>query len=404
MIVTQDESRSVFEGDLFVEDGIITERGKSSDTSDLVIDAGGGLVLPGLINTHTHVAMTGFRGLLDDMNLEPFLEKTFKLDSKRTDEDITTTASLSLREMISGGTTAFVDLYYSEDLIAEVCKRYGMRGFLAWVTLDREITTQKGDPVSNAESFAKRWKSDGLVTPMIGMQGVYVCSEETSMSAKQVAERLGLGMHMHLSETRQEVYGHVAKTGSRPVEWLKKIGLLDGNSRLLAAHGAWLTKSEISILKNAEVGISSCARSNMKLGSGIPPVRELVEEGVTVSLGTDSATTSNNLDMFEEMRFASLLQKVDKWDASVIPAQTALDMVTRNAASSLGRMASLGSLEAGKSADIVILDRNSPRLSPLSRVNAVSQVVYSAEAGDVTHTVINGRVVYGGRKFQQDGS
>lgn len=402
MIVTQDETRSVKEGDLFVEDGLITESRKSSDTSDVVIDAKGGIVMPGLINTHTHVAMTRFRGVLDDITLEPFLEKTFKLDSQRTEADLTESATMSVREMISGGTTAFVDLYYSEDLVAEVCRQKGIRGYLAWVTLDKDITTQKGDPVSNAESFASRWSDNELVTPMIGLQGVYVCSEETTMSAKQAAERLGIGMHMHLSETRQEVYGHIEKTGIRPVEWLKKIGFLDGRARLLAAHGAWLTKSEITILKGAEVGISSCARSNMKLGSGIPPVKELLDEGVTVSLGTDSATTSNNLDMFEEMRFSSLLQKVSKWDASAVPAQAALDMVTRNAASSLGQLERLGSIEVGKSADVIVLDRASARLSPLSRANVVNQIVYSAQSGDVTHSVINGRVVYSERKFQPD--
>ena len=400
IIVTQDDDRSIVEGNLFVEDGIITHVGKSADTSDFVVEAKGGVVVPGLINTHTHVAMTGFRGLLDDLNLEPFLEKTFKLDSGRTDEDIRQASLMSLREMISGGTTSFADLYYSENVIAEACRDIGIRGFLAWVTLDKEITTQEGDPVSNAEHFVKSWRGkESLVTPMVGMQGVYACSEDTVLSAKEVASRLETGLHMHLCETRHEVYGHVGKTGKRPVEWLDQIGLLDGSVPLLAAHGAWLTKSEMRTLKNADVRVSSCARSNMKIGSGIPPVKELIDEGVTVSLGTDSATTSNNLDMLEEIRTSSLLQKVSKWDASVLPAATALDMATRNAAASLGAADEIGSIEKGKKADFVVLDSSSLRMAPLTRQNAVNQIVYSAQASDVTHTVINGKPVYADRKF-----
>lgn len=403
MIVTQDEKRSVVDGNLLVEDGIITHVGKTADTSGLVIDAKGGVVIPGLVNTHTHVAMTCFRGMLDDLNLEPFLEKTFKLDSGRTDEDISRATVISLREMISGGTTSFADLYYSEDVIAKACKDIGIRGFLAWVTLDKEITTQKGDPVSNAEHFVKSWSGkESLVTPMVGMQGVYVCSEETVLSAKDVASRLGTGLHMHLCETRHEVYGHVSKTGKRPVEWLDQVGLLDGSVPLLAAHGAWLTRSEMRTLRNADVRVSSCARSNMKIGSGIPPVKELIDEGVMVSFGTDSATTSNNLDMFEEMRTASLLQKVNKWDASILPAAAVLDMATRNAAASLGAAGEIGSIEEGKKADLAILDRSSFRMAPLSRLNAVNQIVYSAQAGDVTHTIVNGRPVYLDRRFADD--
>ncbi len=399
MIVTQDENRSVVEGNLFIEDGIITHVGNSADTSDIVVDAKGGVVIPGLINTHTHVAMTGFRGLLDDLNLEPFLEKTFKLDSGRTDQDIRDSTLLSLHEMISGGTTSFADLYYSEDLIARACSDVGIRAFLAWVTLDKEITTQEGDPVKNAERFVKNWRNNDLITPMIGVQGVYVCSEETILSAKDVAAELNTGMHMHLCETRNEVYGHVSKTGKRPVEWLEQIEFLDGGIGLLAAHGAWLTKGEMRTLRNAHVSIASCARSNMKIGSGIPPVKELIDEGVVVSFGTDSATTSNNLDMFEEMRAASLLQKVSKWDASVLPASQVLDLATREAAKSLGAFGAIGSIEIGKRGDVAVIEKSSMRMAPLSRANAVNQIVYSAQSSDVTSTIIDGKPVYSERRF-----
>ncbi len=394
LIVTQDAARRVIEGDVMVEDGLITSVGKGGSGSDHVIDAEGGIVMPGLFNTHTHVGMTDLRGLLDDMNLEPFLEKTFRLDNGRTSGEIQSASIHAIHEMLAGGTTSFADLYYSEDVIAEACGQTGIRGFLAWVTLDREITTQKGDPVKNADDFCKRFSKPGLVTPMVGLQGVYVCSEETAMAAKSVAHRRGRGMHMHLCETRHEVYSHEARTGRRPVDWLSSIGFLDGSAPLLAAHGAWLTRNEMKTLHAAGVSVSSCARSNMKLGSGIPPVEELRSEGVTVSLGTDSATTSNNLDMFEEMRTASLLQKVNKWDASVLPASGVLDMVTRNAAGSLGVLGTLGSIEEGKKADIILLDRRSARLFPLGKENVIQQIVYSAQSSDVTHTIVDGRQVY----------
>lgn len=399
LVVTQDEGRHVLEGNVFVEDGVITEVGHSRDKSDYVLDANGGIVMPGLINTHTHVAMTGLRGLLDDMNLGRFLERTFELDAHRTETDIRQSTELSIAEMVSGGTTSFADLYYSEDIIAEVCRRWGIRCFLAWVTLDRDITTQSGDPVRNAETFARHFAGDKLVTPMIGMQGVYACSEETVASARDVALKLEARMHMHLCETRHEVYDHLKKTGSRPVEWLKRAGILDGSVNLLAAHGAWLTKDEMKTLRSAGASVSTCARSNMKLGSGIAPVHELLESGVCVSFGTDSATTSNNLDMFEEMRTASLLQKVNKWDASILPASQVLDMATRGAAVSLGMQDRIGSIEKGKLADIAVLDRYAARLAPLGRENVLNQIVYSAQAADVLHTIVGGTPLYVNRSM-----
>ena len=391
IIITQDSKRSVVEGNVWIEDGTIAEIGNVHHTSDVVVDAKKGIVMPGLINTHTHVAMTEFRGMVDDIVLEEFLEKTFELDARRTVKSIKASTELSIREMLLSGTTSFLDMYYGEDLVAEVCRDFGIRAFLSWTVLDEDKTTQKGKPLANAERFIMDCPRNGLITPSVGLQGVYACSRETCNGAKDLAIARNTLLHMHLAETRHEVYSHQRGTGMRPAEWLNSFSFFDGCD-IVAAHGAWLTKAEIGILKTHNVSVAHCARSNMKLGSGIAPVVELKNEGVNVSIGTDSATTSNNLDMFEEMRTASLLQKVNKWDAGIMNAQTILDMATRDAAQSLGRGEIIGSIESGKRADIIILDSKSPRLRPLDRINAVNNVVYSAQGGDVLTTIVDGTV------------
>jgi len=390
LVVTQDDSRSVVKGSIYVEDGIITEIGSKARKDDYVIDAGGGIVMPGLINTHTHVAMTEFRGKLDDMNLEAFIEKTFSLDNHRTRASIEFSTKLSILEMIMSGTTAFLDLYYSEDVIAGICKTAGIRAFLSWVVLDENKTTQKGKPLSNAENFVKSHGNNPLITPSVGLQGVYVCSEETCRAARDLASRYTTLLHMHLSETRAEVYNHQRIFGKRPVEWLNGFDFFEG-SPVVAAHGAWLIKSEMRDLLNGGVSVAHCARSNMKLGSGIAPVKEMMDMGINVSAGTDSATTSNNLDMFEEMRTASYLQKVSKWDSSVVNAMQTLDMATRNGAKALRSFDKIGSLEIGKRADIVILSPRSIRMNPLNASSAITNIVYSAQGSDVYTTIVDGK-------------
>ena len=398
VVVTQDAQRRIVEGNVWIEDGRVADIGKVNHTSDAVVDAGGGIVMPGLINTHTHVAMTEFRGMVDDIALDEFLSKTFELDAHRTESSIRESTKTSLREMLLGGTTSFLDLYYGEDIIAEVCRDFRIRSFLSWVVLDEDKTTQKGRPIANAERFVRNFSGGGLITPTVGLQGVYVCSRDTCDAARSLAMSRKTLLHMHLAETRHEVYDHQKRTGSRPVEWLNSFSFFS-DCDVVGAHGAWLTKAEICVLKKHGVSISHCARSNMKLGSGIAPVVELKNEGVCVSIGTDSATTSNNLDMFEEMRVASLLQKVNKWDAGIMNAQTVLDMTTREAARSLRREDVMGSIEEGKRADVIVLDSKSPRLHPLTRANAVNSIVYSAQGGDVVTTIVDGAIVVDDRKL-----
>src|SRR3990172_7228193 len=350
-VVTQNAMRDVVRGDILVENGRIADIGTVKGGADEEIDCGGCAVLPGLINAHGHVANTLLRGRADDVPLEKMLEVAFAADAKLTRRDIQIGALLGCVEMLKSGTTSFVDLFYWEDEVARAVREAGIRGFLAWTVLDPEVTTQRGVPVKNAEQFVRKHKGHPRITPMVGLQGVYACSEETYLAAKDVAEREDVKMHTHLSETRVEVYEHERKTGLRPVEWLDKIGFLGPN--LSAAHCVWVTINEVRTLANRGVAVAHCPVSNMKLASGgVAPVPEMRDAGLAVGLGTDSPISNNGLDLFSDMKVCGLLHKATRWDASVMPAQAVLDLATIDAAKVLGVDRELGSVEVGKRADL----------------------------------------------------
>ncbi|MEM3852117.1 MAG: amidohydrolase family protein [Methanomassiliicoccales archaeon] len=391
LVVTQDEKRRVKRCNIIVENGLITSVGDAEDKSGMVIEASGMIAMPGLINTHTHVGMTEFRGKLDDMDLHQFLEKSFSLDARRNEKGIRESAAAAISEMLSSGTTAFADLYYSEDVIEEECAKQGIRALLAWAVLDDELTTQHGSPLSNAEHYARK-KHAPLVMPAVGLQGVYACSSHTCAGAVQLASSMDLRVHMHLCETREEVNQHQKKYGMRPVRWLHENGVLGRG--LIAAHCVWLTREEMRLLATNGVSASLCTRSNMKLSSGLANLGTMVAEKFPVAIGTDSATTSNNLDMFEEMRVLSLAQKMQGWDASFPAAQYVLDMATIEGAEAVGIARECGSIKEGKSADIVLLDAKSRHFYPYDESSAVSHIVYSAQGSDVVKTMVCGRFVY----------
>ena len=392
MVVTQNWKREIVKGDVLIEGDRIAAVGHAKARPDEVIDASGCLVIPGLINCHTHVAMTLMRSVADDVKLEKFLERTFAIDSKRTPEDIGVGASLGCLEMLRSGTTTFLDLYYSEDVIAKSVVEIGLRAYLGWAVLDEQFTTQKGKPVKNCEAFIKAHKDETLIKPVVAPQGVYVCSEETLQQARELAVKEKTFCHYHLSETRYEVYEHQKKTGKRPVDWLSDIGFLSKGD--LAAHCVWLTINEVRQLATAGVGVVHCPTSNMKLASGgVAPLPEMFSEKVQVCLGTDGCSSNNSLDMFLEMKFASLMHKHNRWDAAVLNAQKCLDMATIDAAKSLGADKELGSIEQGKKADIVIIDSSTPSMVPTRSDNAVANLVYASPSGAVRDVVVNGRIL-----------
>ena len=390
-LVTQNEKREIIKGDLYVEDEIIADIGKINVEADYIIDGKNKIVMPGLINTHTHVAMTDMRGIADDVELEDFLTIVWKEEAKRSREEIYRGAKLGIEEMLRTGTTTFVDMYSDEDVIAKAAREKGIRAYLGWAVVDEEITTQEGSPLKNAENFIKEFKNNSLVVPLIAPHGVYTCGEETLLRAKDIAEKYDTLMTIHISETRKEVYEHRKKTGMRPVEWLDKIGFL--NNRIIAAHLVWLTLNEIKILAKNEVKASHNPTSNMKLANGgAMPLVEMLQNNILITLGTDSAVSNNNLDMFEVMKFAALLHKNERWRASVTNAQMILDFATVNAAKALGLNA--GSLEVGKLADIVVIDATEPNARPLRKETIVSNIVYSFSGLNVEHTIVNGKIVY----------
>lgn len=392
VIVTQNPGREIVEGSVYVEDDRIVEVGAVKVEADRVVDCDGKVVLPGLINTHNHVANTLIRGYADDVHLQEMLEKTFEFDAKVTRRDVQVGALLGCLEMIKSGTTTFVDLFYWEDEIARAVRESGIRAFLGWAVLDEELSTQRGKPIDNCASFISKHKNEDLIRPLVALMGVYVCSEETFMAGKQLAEDEDVLLHTHLSETRKEVYDHHAKVGSRPIEWLDKIGFL--TDRLLAAHAGWVTIGEVRMLAKEDVKVSHCPVSNMKLATGgVAPLPEMFENNVTVSLGTDSPVSNNSMDMFETMKFCALLHKANRWDARVFDAQKVLDLGTIDGARAIGMENEIGSIEEGKRADVAVIDFNTPRTMPFNRSRTVSHLVYSCSGANAYATVINGSLV-----------
>ncbi|MGB6442772.1 MAG: amidohydrolase [Thermoplasmata archaeon] len=393
LVVRQDAGRRVGRADVRVEGGRFTHVGPSAPrVGATVVDAHGFALVPGFVNTHTHVAMTPLRGVADDRDLAGFLETLFAVDAHRTEEDVEAGARAGIAEMLLSGTTSFLDLYYFQDAAARASESLGIRGFLGWAVLDPAMTTQKGNPLENAAGFIGRWKGHELVTPLVAPQGVYVCGPETWLGAKELADREGTLCHFHLSETRREVSEHQAKTGRRPADWLGEIGFL--GPRTVAAHAVWLTGHEIDLLAQRGVGIAHCASSNLKLASGgVAPIVELRAAGAVVGLGTDSVASNNSLSMLREMHLAGLAQKNHRWDASALSAQELLDLATIEGAKMLGRGDDLGSIEVGKRADFSLVRLDHPTLLPARPEAIVSHLAYSASEEAIDSVYVNGRPV-----------
>jgi 5-methylthioadenosine/S-adenosylhomocysteine deaminase len=399
VLVTQDPTRRLLRGDLRVEGGRITHVGPNAPREGAeVVDAHARAIVPGFVNLHTHVAMHPLRGIADDRDLAGFLETLFAVDGHRTEVDVEAGARAGIAEMLLGGTTSFLDLYYFEDAVARAVEALGIRGFLGWAVLDPEMTTQKGRPLDNARTFIDRWTSSHRVHPLVAPQGVYVCGRETWLGARELAERSHSLVHYHLSETRREVHEHEAKTGRRPVDWLDEIGFLGPGQ--VAAHAVWLTSQEIQRLAARHVAVAHCASSNLKLASGgVAPIVELRAAGAVVGLGTDSVASNNSLSMLREIHLAGLVQKNHRWDASALPAQELLDLATIEGARALGQEREIGSLEVGKRADFFTIDLHHPTLTPARPEAIVSHLAYSASDEAIDSVYVDGSAVVRGRRL-----
>jgi len=356
------------------------------------LDTKGGLILPGLINSHTHAAMSLFRGLADDLPLMEWLHNyIFPVEGKMDADFVRVGTLLACAEMILSGTTTFCDMYLFEEEVARAAKEAGMRSMVGEVIYDFPSpnygTLEKG--FIYTEALIERWEKDPLINIAVEPHSLFTCGEELLRKANDLALKKGVPLILHLAETNEEVHEIEKRFNKRPVQHLKDLGLL--GSHLIVDHCVHINKSEIELLAENNVCIVHNPESNMKLASGVAPVPDMIAKGITVGLGTDGCASNNNLDLFGEMDMAAKLHKVNNLDPTVMNAQTLVEMATIKGAKVLGLEKITGSLEVGKRADLIVIETNKPHLVPM--YNPYSHLVYAASGHDVTHSIIDGNIV-----------
>lgn len=367
------------------EAGTLAEKGNLT-----VLNGQDYLVFPGFVNCHTHAAMTMLRGYADDLPLMIWLEqKIWPRETFLEKGDIYWGSQLAVLEMLKSGTTTFADMYFYMEETAQVALEAGIRACLSRGMVgagpNRETAVQE------SESLVQTWhgQGEGRISCMFGPHAPYTCPPEYLKRVMALADTYGVGLHIHLAETRQEVEDIRRQYGLRPIELMESIGLFDGR-HVLAAHCVHLAENEMAILARHQVGIAHNPESNMKLASGIAPVPQLLAHGAVVGLGTDGAASNNNLDMLEEMRSCALLHKVAQMDPTVMPAPLVLELATKRGAAALG-LKDTGSLAPGQKADLVMLKLREPHLTPLH--DPIANLIYAARSTDVQTVIVDGRIV-----------
>ncbi|HSE36831.1 MAG TPA: amidohydrolase [Blastocatellia bacterium] len=403
-VVTMDVSSRVIEnGAVAVKGQRIVAVGTTAEIAAKyapvrVLNAAGKVVMPGLINTHGHVPMVLFRGIADDLVLMEWLQKyIFPAEAKNVDEQFVRWGTrLGCLEMIQGGTTTYVDMYYFEDAIADETARAGMRAVLGETLIDFPAPDNKTweAGMSYTEKFAAKWKGHPLITPAIAPHAAYTVSTDHLKQTHSFSERYGIPLLIHAAEDPAEVKTIQERYGSSTVAYLERIGLL--NERVIAAHMIWPTVDDIGTLAKRRVGVAHCPQSNMKLAGGAAPVPQMLKAGVAVGLGTDGAASNNDLSLWEEMDTAAKLHKLTSKDPTVINAREALEMATIGGARAIHQEKEIGSLEAGKRADLIIVGFGGIHQTPL--YNVYSHLVYATKASDVDTVMINGRIVMQNRR------
>ncbi|HEY2432391.1 MAG TPA: amidohydrolase [Vicinamibacterales bacterium] len=362
------------------------------------IDASGSVVMPGLINTHTHAPMVLFRGLADDLALMDWLQKyIFPAEAKTVSPEFVRVGTrLAALEMIESGTTTYTDMYYFEDEIARATKAAGLRGVLGETIIRFPVADAKtpADSLALTERFAREFAGDDLITPAVAPHAMYTLDADTLKACRALADRLHIPVIIHLAETSDEVKTAQDQYHLTPTAFLDSIGFW--GPRTVAAHAVHVTPADIEILAARHVGVSHNPESNMKLASGTAPVEAMRRAGVVVGLGTDGAASNNDLDMFEAMRQAAFLQKLVDNDPRAIPAPVAVEMATIDGARVLGMEKTIGSLESGKRADVIVVSMAAARQTPM--YDPVSHLVYVTRGDDVQTTIVNGRVLMRDRK------
>ena len=395
------------DGFIMIKDGRITAIGRMAELPDnaqdrwsaQLIDARNSLVMPGLINTHTHAAMSLFRGLADDLPLMSWLnDYIFPAEAAHVNpEMVFWCTKLAAAELIRFGTTTCADGYFHEAAAAEAFLESGLRAVAAQGVIDFSAPGV-ADPTKNivtAADFIRTWqKKSDRITPAVFAHAPYTCSAATLQGAKGLAREQGVPFFIHVAETREEGRQMQELHGTTPVRYLESLGVLDRDT--VCVHCIWLDREDIELLARSGAGVATCVASNMKLGAGIAPVAEMAASGITVSLGTDSCASNNRLDLFHEMTLCAKLHKVHHQDPTVLPARQVLQMATINGAAVLGLADRIGTLTPGKCADIIIIDLEQPHLVPFYNPDLL---VYAANGGDVVSAIINGRMVMHERRI-----
>jgi len=391
------------DGALAVKDGKITFVGKHSRANKIHaetrINAKGKAALPGLVNCHTHVPMTLFRGIAEDQPLNTWLKNViWPLEAKLKTEDIYVGALLGCLEMIKSGTTCFADMYFHEEVIARAVEKSGLRGVLSEGIIEAGDKALGEKMLNESVNLARSFNgyANDRVTTLLGPHSAYSCSPELLKKVREKASELNVGVHIHLAESKEMFKEFEQQYGSSEVEYLDKIGFWKGH--ILAAHCINLTEEDMYVLFRGGVNVTYVPVANMKLGLGAAKIKDLVDLGVNVGLGTDGPASNNSLDMFETIKIAALLQKLTYLDPRVLPAYEVLKMATINGAKASGLEKNIGSLEVGKKADIILIDLSKPHLKPLHDVHA--NIVYSARGSDVDTVIIDGKIVMENQKVK----
>jgi 5-methylthioadenosine/S-adenosylhomocysteine deaminase len=401
-ILTLDSKNSILENSFLCIGGdSISKIGTGNPTSvkaQKIIDAEGGLILPGLVNCHTHAAMSLFRGLADDLPLMEWLNNyIFPAERKIDSEFVYTGTLLALAEMIMSGTTTFCDMYLFEDQVARAARKAGVRCLVGEVLYD--FPSPNYGPVEKGleytESLIQKWRKDPLVSIAVEPHSLFTCSPELLTASNELALKYKVPLIIHVSETLTEVSEIKEKYGKTPVKHLDSLGLL--GPHLIADHCVHIEDEDIKTMAVHGVKVVHNPESNMKLASGIAPIPRMLSQGLTVGLGTDGCASNNNLDLFSEMDTAAKLHKVNTLDPTVMDALSVLKMATIDGARVLGLQDVTGSLEVGKKADVIVINTHKPHLTPM--YNAISHLVYAARGNDVSHSIINGRPVMENRKL-----
>jgi 5-methylthioadenosine/S-adenosylhomocysteine deaminase len=403
-VLTQNRRRDTFnpgavalKGDAIVAVGPPAEL-KARYAAAASLDYPQGLILPGLINAHTHAAMALFRGLADDLPLEEWLNSyIFPAESRLNREFVYWGTRLAVAEMLLSGTTTFCDMYLFADAVAQAAAESGIRAVVGEVLYDFP-SPNYGPPTAGlqfSEALCRGWRGHPLVRVAIQPHAVYTCSPELLQQCGELADKYDTRLIIHLAETHREVEDCRAQYGATPVGHLKRLGLL--SPRLLADHGVVLSEADLDLMAAGGAGVAHCPESNMKLASGMAPVADLLRRGVPVGLGTDGCASNNNLDLIQEMDSAAKLQKVRYLDPTVLPATAALDLATTGGARVLGLQGVVGALAPGLKADLVVLNLDQPHLTPL--YDPYSHLVYAATGADVATVLVGGRVLVQDRRL-----